>query len=195
MTKQLVAPKAQADLMESLMGAICLAQLESGAPEARLARGLDAALAFFDAFVCPQAPPREAKAAEALMQTMRLERAGAPSRDERAQRADTMAAAFHKAFGVQITRCGDLLRECVVWSDGEDGLARVRELYGVAADAAEGVDQHVAPAALRHVLREHLGRDAVPTLRVERHAIVKATKEHVALHPIFLERRRWLRSR
>ena len=86
-------------------------------------------LAFFDAFVCPQAPPREAKAAEALVQTMRLERTGAPAHDERAQRADAMAAAFRDAFGVLITQRRDLLRECVVWSDGEDGLAFQRLEY------------------------------------------------------------------
>ena len=126
------------------MGAVCLAQLESSAPEARLARGLDAALAFFDAFVCPQAPPREAKAAEALVQTMRLERTGAPAHDERAQRADAMAAAFRNAFGVLITQRRDLLREVLAAAD----KARVPAQSPQRKAAAAPRRHAMAPAAV-----------------------------------------------
>ena len=67
MSKQLVAPKHQADLVESLMGVLCQAQIEHAEKPAgtKLARGLNAALAFFEAFVLPDKEAAAAAAAAA----------------------------------------------------------------------------------------------------------------------------------
>ena len=54
--KSLVTRRMQADIVEALIGATCLAKLEAEPPGApgRLDRGLDAAKRFFDTYVHPQ---------------------------------------------------------------------------------------------------------------------------------------------
>ena len=123
LTKQLVAPKAQADLVESLMGALCLAQVERGPSGTKLARGLNAARAFFEAFVLPEkkaegeADDRERcgpngepwNAAEMLDRTMNKVKLRPAAGQER---KGDIEDAFQR-----IENRPDLLQECCVWSN------------------------------------------------------------------------------
>lgn len=122
MTKQLMAPKAQADLMEALMGALCLAQMEHGAPSnlQPLSRGLDAAYAFFRTFICGESAQQQT-AARKLLDPATMLRATMlkVTRMEARANADKMGAAISNAFlpGVGFVNRLDLLQECCAWSD------------------------------------------------------------------------------
>ena len=121
MTKQLVAPKAQADLMEAMLGAVCQAQIQQVAGEhsSELARGLDAALAFFRTFLCRDdvASPHnsDSSASMLLCATMATVRR-APGCDAHGQER---AGDLEAAYGLQFTRRPDLLHECCTWNNGK----------------------------------------------------------------------------
>ena len=132
-------PKAQADLMESMMGALCQAQIEHQPCTKPLARGLDAAFAFFRTFVYarPAQPQSDEqmgsiggfdKAADMLRKTMPVHRS------EPRQHVDEMRAAISTAFLPDngFVRRPELLPECCLWSDDKiDGKAFQRlELLG-----------------------------------------------------------------
>ena len=130
MSKQLVAPKHQADLVESLMGVLCQAQIEHAEKPAgtKLARGLNAALAFFEAFVLPDkeaaaAAAREPRsAAEMLCESMlpvsedrqRSWLARPRGREWLEERKGDIEAAFKIH---PITARADLLQECCAWNN------------------------------------------------------------------------------
>lgn len=129
LTKWLVAPKQQADLMEAMMGAVCQAQIECNDASTRLARGLDAALAFFIAYVCPvdevpRCPTSKlpyASSAELLRNTFEATmRRKAPAAGY--ERAGDIRAAFAP---VAFERRNDLLLECCAWHEAKDGEDRL----------------------------------------------------------------------
>jgi hypothetical protein len=129
LTKQLVAPKAQADLMEAMMGAACQTQIEQQNKPNPLARGLDAALAFFNAFICEaEAAVDCGSATELLAMTMRMERRSEAPPAAGCERAHDISA----MLGVEFKHRADLLAECCVWHGAkEDGLVFQRlELLG-----------------------------------------------------------------
>ena len=118
--KALISRKIQADVVEALLGVVCLAQLEDDPHgPGRLGRGLDAAKAFFDVFVHPQPgaqPPSSGEwvgVAQQLQDSMgKWERwAEAPGQSH--------AELIEKALlptGTKFTRRADLLPECCSWN-------------------------------------------------------------------------------
>ena len=112
------------------MGALCQAQIDGGSSSQPLARGLDAAFAFFRTFVC--ATPTLHETARAMLQaTMAVAR-----RPEARAHVEEMGVAISAAFLPQsdsgFTYRRDLLQECCVWSDDKiDGKPFQRlELLG-----------------------------------------------------------------
>ena len=166
MTKQLMAPKAQADLMEAMMGALCLAQIEDAATREverstssqPLARGLDAAFAFFLTFVCGESAQQQtadrqlSDAATMLRATMRT-----VTRPEARAHADEMGTAINAAFLPQASfiHRRDLLQECCAWSDDKkEGKPFQRlELLGDAFLQCMRHATRAAPHSMPHVAR------------------------------------------
>ena len=119
--KALISRKMQADVVEALLGVVCLAQLEADPHgPGRLGHGLDAAKAFFDKFIHPQLdaqPPGSAEwmgAARQLQESMGTWKRSAEAPGQ--SNAELIEKALLLPTGRQFTRRRDLLLECCSWN-------------------------------------------------------------------------------